>query len=187
MRWQKLQWNAGHDIWPAGSFFIMEKILIAPLTLSCLNVSSDILSCLTPDSSSPTSSFPLVRHLPNGQTVPLLPSPVQMTSVISVSSLKIFQKKKSTHIHKHLNLYLFFESLQGRQTRCQTSLGFQDHQWAGPAAGHLPHPDTACIQKLSWWDFFHFDDVCLHNVSCSVLTLCAMMDFFFFFETLSRN
>ncbi|KAI3370174.1 hypothetical protein L3Q82_024957, partial [Scortum barcoo] len=32
---------------------------------------------------SPTSSYPLVRHLPNGQTVPLLPSPVQMTSVIS--------------------------------------------------------------------------------------------------------
>ncbi|XP_068171811.1 cyclic AMP-dependent transcription factor ATF-7b isoform X2 [Antennarius striatus] len=35
--------------------------------------------------SSPTSSFPLVRHLPNGQTVPLLPSPVQMTSVISLA------------------------------------------------------------------------------------------------------
>ncbi|XP_024916067.1 cyclic AMP-dependent transcription factor ATF-7b isoform X6 [Cynoglossus semilaevis] len=33
--------------------------------------------------SSPTGSYPLVRHLPNGQTVPLLPSPVQMTSVIS--------------------------------------------------------------------------------------------------------
>ncbi|TMS18989.1 Cyclic AMP-dependent transcription factor ATF-7 [Larimichthys crocea] len=32
---------------------------------------------------SPTSAYPLVRHLPNGQTVPLLPSPVQMTSVIS--------------------------------------------------------------------------------------------------------
>lgn len=29
-----------------------------------------------------------MRHLPNGQTVPLLPSPVQMTSVISVSFLK---------------------------------------------------------------------------------------------------
>ncbi|XP_075880741.1 cyclic AMP-dependent transcription factor ATF-7b isoform X4 [Nelusetta ayraudi] len=35
--------------------------------------------------SSPTSSYPLVRHLPNGQTVPLLPSPVQMTSVISLA------------------------------------------------------------------------------------------------------
>uniref|UniRef100_A0A3Q3JRQ9 Uncharacterized protein n=1 Tax=Monopterus albus TaxID=43700 RepID=A0A3Q3JRQ9_MONAL len=34
---------------------------------------------------SPTSSYPLVRHLPNGQTVPLLPSPVQMTSVISLA------------------------------------------------------------------------------------------------------
>ncbi|XP_061640383.1 cyclic AMP-dependent transcription factor ATF-7b isoform X2 [Phyllopteryx taeniolatus] len=34
--------------------------------------------------SSPTSSYPLVRHLANGQTVPLLPSPVQMTSVISL-------------------------------------------------------------------------------------------------------
>ncbi|XP_068449557.1 cyclic AMP-dependent transcription factor ATF-7b isoform X3 [Clinocottus analis] len=34
--------------------------------------------------SSPTSAFPLVR-LPNGQTVPLLPSPVQMTSVISLA------------------------------------------------------------------------------------------------------
>lgn len=33
---------------------------------------------------SPTSSYPLVRHLPNGQTVPLLPSP-QMTSVISLA------------------------------------------------------------------------------------------------------
>nr|XP_061813962.1 cyclic AMP-dependent transcription factor ATF-7-like [Nerophis lumbriciformis] len=37
--------------------------------------------------SSPTSSYPLVRHLANanGQTVPLLPSPVQMTSVISLA------------------------------------------------------------------------------------------------------
>ncbi|XP_056294051.1 cyclic AMP-dependent transcription factor ATF-7b isoform X3 [Pseudoliparis swirei] len=34
--------------------------------------------------SSPTSAYPLVR-LPNGQTVPLLPSPVQMTSVISLA------------------------------------------------------------------------------------------------------
>ncbi|CAK6955660.1 cyclic AMP-dependent transcription factor ATF-7b isoform X1 [Scomber scombrus] len=34
---------------------------------------------------SPTSSYPLVRHLPNGQTVPLLPSPAQMTSVISLA------------------------------------------------------------------------------------------------------
>ncbi|XP_029287470.1 cyclic AMP-dependent transcription factor ATF-7b isoform X4 [Cottoperca gobio] len=34
---------------------------------------------------SPTSAFPLVRHLPNGQTIPLLPSPVQMTSVISLA------------------------------------------------------------------------------------------------------
>ncbi|KAM4741269.1 cyclic AMP-dependent transcription factor ATF-7b isoform 2-T2 [Anableps anableps] len=34
---------------------------------------------------SPTSAYPLVRHLPNGQTVPLLPSPVQMTSVISLA------------------------------------------------------------------------------------------------------
>ncbi|KAM8916632.1 cyclic AMP-dependent transcription factor ATF-7b isoform 3-T3 [Spinachia spinachia] len=33
--------------------------------------------------SSPTSAYPLVR-LPNGQTVPLLPSPGQMTSVISL-------------------------------------------------------------------------------------------------------
>ncbi|KAL7407536.1 hypothetical protein ABVT39_009805 [Epinephelus coioides] len=33
---------------------------------------------------SPTSAYPLVRHLPNGQTVPLLPSP-QMTSVISLA------------------------------------------------------------------------------------------------------
>ncbi|XP_029946644.1 cyclic AMP-dependent transcription factor ATF-7b isoform X3 [Salarias fasciatus] len=35
--------------------------------------------------SSPSSPYPLVRHLPNGQTVPLLPSPVQMTSVISLA------------------------------------------------------------------------------------------------------
>ncbi|XP_034530909.1 cyclic AMP-dependent transcription factor ATF-7b isoform X3 [Notolabrus celidotus] len=35
--------------------------------------------------SSPTGPYPLVRHLPNGQTVPLLPSPVQMTSVISLA------------------------------------------------------------------------------------------------------
>ncbi|XP_047204311.1 cyclic AMP-dependent transcription factor ATF-7b isoform X2 [Girardinichthys multiradiatus] len=34
---------------------------------------------------SPTSAYPLVRHLPNGHTVPLLPSPVQMTSVISLA------------------------------------------------------------------------------------------------------
>ncbi|XP_024125155.1 cyclic AMP-dependent transcription factor ATF-7b isoform X2 [Oryzias melastigma] len=34
---------------------------------------------------SPTSAYPLMRHLPNGQTVPLLPSPVQMTSVISLA------------------------------------------------------------------------------------------------------
>ncbi|XP_054866874.1 cyclic AMP-dependent transcription factor ATF-7b isoform X4 [Amphiprion ocellaris] len=34
---------------------------------------------------SPTSAYPLVRHLPNGQTVPLLPSPVQITSVISLA------------------------------------------------------------------------------------------------------
>lgn len=34
---------------------------------------------------SPTGSYPLVMHLPNGQTVPLLPSPVQMTSVISLA------------------------------------------------------------------------------------------------------
>ncbi|XP_013864587.1 cyclic AMP-dependent transcription factor ATF-7b isoform X3 [Austrofundulus limnaeus] len=34
---------------------------------------------------SPTSAYPLVRHLPNGQTVPLLPSPVQLTSVISLA------------------------------------------------------------------------------------------------------
>ncbi|CDQ64229.1 unnamed protein product [Oncorhynchus mykiss] len=33
---------------------------------------------------SPTGSFPLVMHLPNGQTVPLLPSP-NMTSVISLA------------------------------------------------------------------------------------------------------
>ncbi|XP_061731166.1 cyclic AMP-dependent transcription factor ATF-7b isoform X2 [Nerophis ophidion] len=35
--------------------------------------------------SSPTGSYPLVRHLANGQTVPLLPSPVQLTSVISLA------------------------------------------------------------------------------------------------------
>ncbi|XP_071350649.1 cyclic AMP-dependent transcription factor ATF-7b isoform X3 [Trachinotus anak] len=35
--------------------------------------------------SSPTSSYPLVRHFPNGHNVPLLPSPVQMTSVISLA------------------------------------------------------------------------------------------------------
>ncbi|XP_028302350.1 cyclic AMP-dependent transcription factor ATF-7b isoform X2 [Gouania willdenowi] len=34
---------------------------------------------------SPCSPYPLVRHLPNGQAVPLLPSPVQMTSVISLA------------------------------------------------------------------------------------------------------
>ncbi|CAL8401713.1 unnamed protein product [Arctogadus glacialis] len=34
---------------------------------------------------SPTASYPLVMHLPNGQTLPLLPSPVQMTSVISLA------------------------------------------------------------------------------------------------------
>ncbi|XP_029907865.1 cyclic AMP-dependent transcription factor ATF-7b isoform X2 [Myripristis murdjan] len=34
---------------------------------------------------SPTGSYPLVMHLPNGQTVPLLPSPVQMPSVISLA------------------------------------------------------------------------------------------------------
>ncbi|CAB1353831.1 unnamed protein product [Coregonus sp. 'balchen'] len=33
---------------------------------------------------SPTGSFPLIMHLPNGQTVPLLPSP-NMTSVISLA------------------------------------------------------------------------------------------------------
>jgi len=45
---------------------------------------------------SPTASYPLVMHLPNGQTVPLLPSPVQMTSVISVSDpfLKSYQLKR---------------------------------------------------------------------------------------------
>lgn len=41
--------------------------------------------------SSPTSAYPLVR-LPNGQTVPLLPSPVQMTSVISVRNLQNMKK-----------------------------------------------------------------------------------------------
>ncbi|XP_051933214.1 cyclic AMP-dependent transcription factor ATF-7b isoform X3 [Hippocampus zosterae] len=35
--------------------------------------------------SSPTSSYPLVRHFANGQTVPLLHSPVQITSVISLA------------------------------------------------------------------------------------------------------
>ncbi|KAM9799349.1 cyclic AMP-dependent transcription factor ATF-7b isoform 1-T2 [Syngnathus typhle] len=35
--------------------------------------------------SSPTSSYPLMRHLVNGQTVPLLPSPLQITSVISLA------------------------------------------------------------------------------------------------------
>ncbi|XP_071775532.1 cyclic AMP-dependent transcription factor ATF-7b isoform X2 [Centroberyx gerrardi] len=34
---------------------------------------------------SPTCAYPLVMHLPNGQTVPLLPSPVQMPSVISLA------------------------------------------------------------------------------------------------------
>ncbi|CAL8335779.1 unnamed protein product [Lota lota] len=34
---------------------------------------------------SPTASYPLVMHLPNGQTLPLLPSPAQTTSVISLA------------------------------------------------------------------------------------------------------
>lgn len=39
-------------------------------------------------SRSPTGSLPLVMHLANGQTMPMLPGPsVQMPSVISVSSL----------------------------------------------------------------------------------------------------
>ena len=37
---------------------------------------------------SPTGSLPLVMHLANGQTMPMLPGPpVQMPSVISVSSV----------------------------------------------------------------------------------------------------
>ncbi|XP_019736305.1 cyclic AMP-dependent transcription factor ATF-7b isoform X2 [Hippocampus comes] len=35
--------------------------------------------------SSPTSSYPIVRHFANGQTVPLLQSPAQITSVISLA------------------------------------------------------------------------------------------------------
>lgn len=39
-------------------------------------------------SRSPTGSLPLVMHLANGQTMPVLPGPpVQMPSVISVSSV----------------------------------------------------------------------------------------------------
>lgn len=48
--------------------------------------------------SSPSSAFPLVRHLPNGQTIPLLPSPVQMTSVISVSHFQNLEKNKKQMI-----------------------------------------------------------------------------------------
>lgn len=48
-------------------------------------------------SSSPSASFPMMMQLPNGQTVPLLPSPGQ-TSVISVRhSLPLF--------HKHTHVY----------------------------------------------------------------------------------
>ncbi|XP_047439711.1 cyclic AMP-dependent transcription factor ATF-7b isoform X2 [Mugil cephalus] len=34
---------------------------------------------------SPSSAYPLMRHLPNGQTVPLSPGPLQVTSVISLA------------------------------------------------------------------------------------------------------
>lgn len=61
----------------------------------------DMLFRLGLHSSSPTSSYPLVRHLPNGQTVPLLPSPVQMTSVISVSHSEKLQPSGHTHRHTH--------------------------------------------------------------------------------------
>lgn len=54
---------------------------------------------------SPTSSLPLVMHLANGQTMPVLPGPpVQMPSVISVSFVDGAAKPTSALIHPfHLN------------------------------------------------------------------------------------
>ncbi|XP_031708692.1 cyclic AMP-dependent transcription factor ATF-7b isoform X4 [Anarrhichthys ocellatus] len=107
--------------------------------------------------SSPTSAYPLVR-LPNGQTVPLLPSPVQMTSVISVSH---FQNMKKNFCYFSLNLpysicfslsrvFVVMWSLRGQRTRCPTSLGFQDLQWAEPAVGRPPRLGTVCTLRPRW-------------------------------------
>lgn len=52
-------------------------------------------------SSSPSASFPMMMQLPNGQTVPLLPSPGQ-TSVISV---RCVLSLTHTHIHSLLLLH----------------------------------------------------------------------------------
>ncbi|XP_060925848.1 cyclic AMP-dependent transcription factor ATF-7b isoform X1 [Limanda limanda] len=59
-----------------------------PLHPSTLPSPTSVITPTPPSNrqlSSPTSSYPLVRHFPNGQTVPLLPSPSQMTSVISLA------------------------------------------------------------------------------------------------------
>lgn len=61
-------------------------------------------------SRSPTGSLPLVMHLANGQTMPVLPGPpVQMPSVISVSSVVGAASSTNTLIppfhlnaHKHI-------------------------------------------------------------------------------------
>ena len=116
--------------------------------------------------SSPTSAYPLVRHLPNGQTVPLLPSPVQMTSVISVSHFKnvkivlfilflcyLFTLSICFSLSLSLSLgFVAMWSLRGQWTQCLTSLGFQDLQLVGQAVGHPPHLDTVWILRRGWWD-----------------------------------
>lgn len=104
-----------------------------------------------------------MRHLPNGQTVPLLPSPVQMTSVISVSHSKRWEKKCNKW-----NFLCFYHipfaplllpghwfvmwSLPGQWTLSLTSLGFQDLQWAEPAVVHLLLLRTVCTLRPRWWD-----------------------------------
>lgn len=138
------------------------------------------ISCFFLPNSSPTSSYPLVRHLPNGQTVPLLPSPVQMTSVISVSHLKRWEKKcnerNCVYFYRIpfapliLSGHLFVMwSLQGRWTLCLTSLGFQDLQWAEPAVVRPLLLRTVCTLRPRWWD--NPSCWCLFFFFCRVLSL----------------
>uniref|UniRef100_A0A8C2XL02 Cyclic AMP-dependent transcription factor ATF-7 n=1 Tax=Cyclopterus lumpus TaxID=8103 RepID=A0A8C2XL02_CYCLU len=97
--------------------------------------------------SSPTSAYPLVR-LPNGQTVPLLPSPVQMTSVISVRNLYKLKIKLLKEIYNKLyfdyfslNLpysICFALSLSLRLTEAQTHQGPGAQDGAGGGAGSIP-------------------------------------------------
>lgn len=117
-------------------------------------------------SSSPTSSYPLVRHLPHGQTVPLLPSPVQLTSVISVSNFQDCQKYNKSELEDfwlYIIISLPFLSfsicpfvgmcrLRGRWTQCLTSLGFQDLQLGDQAVVHPPRLDIVCTLRPRWWD-----------------------------------